>query len=162
MSGFSKTFSITGWRVGYLVADPRWIPAIGYFHDLAFICAPAPFQHACADGVEQLPQSFYASLASDHLAKRTLLVDALRQAGLTPHLPDGAYYILASTGSLQGAGAAAKSRDLLARTGVAAVAGSAFFRAGSSAGESLLRFCFAKKDADLRDACARLGTLPRP
>lgn len=59
MSGFSKTFSITGWRIGYLVADPRWIPAIGYFHDLAYICAPSPLQHGVADGVEQLPPSFY-------------------------------------------------------------------------------------------------------
>jgi len=159
MSGFSKTFSVTGWRIGYLVADPRWIPSIGYFHDLSFICAPSPFQHACADGVEQLPPSFYHSLATDHLAKRALLLDALSAAGLTPHIPDGAYYILASTGSLQGANAAEKSRDLLARTGVAAVAGSAFFRPGAVQGESLLRFCFAKKDADLRDACARLRTL---
>ncbi len=161
MSGFSKTFSVTGWRVGYLVADPRWIPSIGYFHDLSFICAPAPFQHACADGVEQLPPSFYHSLATDHLAKRTLLLDALRAAGLTPHVPDGAYYILASTGSLRGENAAAKSRDLLTRTGVAAVAGSAFFRPGVPEGESLLRFCFAKKEADLQDACVRLRTLTR-
>ncbi len=159
MSGFSKTFSVTGWRIGYLVADPRWIPSIGYFHDLSFICAPSPFQHACADGVEQLPASFYTALATDHLTKRTLLVDALRAAGLTPHIPDGAYYILASTGALQGANAAARSRDLLARTGVAAVAGSAFFRPGAPHAEDLLRFCFAKKDADLRDACDRLRTL---
>ncbi len=159
MSGFSKTFSVTGWRVGYLVADPRWIPSIGYFHDLSYVCAPAPFQHACADGVEQLPTSFYEGLAIEHLAKRTMLVDALRSAGLTPHIPDGAYYILASTGALRGANAAEKSRDLLARTGVAAVAGSAFFRAGASEGETLLRFCFAKKEEDLKEACNRLRTL---
>ncbi len=159
MSGFSKTFSVTGWRVGYLVADPRWIPSIGYFHDLSFICAPSPFQHACADGVEQLPPSFYAALTMDHFAKRTLLVEALRAAGLTPHVPDGAYYILASSGMLRGADAAEKSRDLLGRTGVAAVAGSAFFRPGAPRAEDLLRFCFAKKDADLRDACERLRTL---
>ena len=159
MSGFSKTFSITGWRIGYLVADPRWIPAIGYFHDMAYICAPSPLQHGVADGVEQLPPSFYTGLAADHLAKRTLLVDALRVAGLTPHVPEGSYYILASTGSLRGANAAEKSRDLLARTGIAAVAGSAFFRPGSPEGEQLLRFCFAKKDADLQEACARLRSL---
>ena len=159
ISGFSKTFSVTGWRVGYLVADAQWIPAISYFHDLLYVCAPAPFQHACADGVEQLPPSFYKSLADDHLAKRAVLVDALRAAGLTPHIPDGAYYILASTGTLRGANAAEKSRDLLARTGVASVAGSAFFRPGSPAGESLLRFCFAKKDADLAEAARRLATL---
>ena len=132
MSGFSKTFSVTGWRVGYLVADARWLPSIGYFHDMAYVCAPAPLQHGVADGVEQLPPSFYTALSADHLAKRTLLVDALRAAGLTPHVPDGAYYILASTGALEGANAAEKSRDLLRRTGVAAVAGSAFFRPGSA------------------------------
>ena len=159
MSGFSKTFSITGWRIGYLVADPRWIPAIGYFHDLAYICAPSPLQHGVADGVEQLPPSFYTALAADHLGKRTLLVDALCAAGLTPHVPEGSYYILASTGSLRGANAAQKSRDLLGRTGVASVPGSAFFRPGSPEGEHLLRFCFAKKDADLQDARARLRSL---
>ena len=159
MSGFSKTFSVTGWRIGYLVADARWVGAIGYFHDLSFICAPSPLQHGVADGVEQLPPSFYTSLADEHFAKRTMLVDALNAAGLTPHIPDGAYYILASTGSLQGTNAAARSRDLLRRTGVAAVAGSAFFRAGSTAGEHLLRFCFAKKDAELAEGCRRLRTL---
>jgi aminotransferase len=159
ISGFSKTFSVTGWRVGYLVADAKWIPSIGYFHDLLYVCAPAPFQHACADGVEQLPQSFYTALADDHLRKRAMLVEALRVGGLTPHIPDGAYYILASTGNLQGANAAEKSRNLLARTGVASVAGSAFFRLGSPTGESLLRFCFAKKDTDLAEACRRLAAL---
>jgi aminotransferase len=159
ISGFSKTFSVTGWRVGYVVADPKWMPSIGYFHDLLYICAPSPFQHACADGVEQLSSSFYTALAQEHLAKRTLLVDGLRTAGLTPHVPDGAYYILANTGSLEGANAAEKSRNLLARTGVASVAGSAFFRPGSPVGENLLRFCFAKKDQDLHEACRRLATL---
>ena len=162
MSGFSKTFSVTGWRVGYLVADPRWLPAIGYFHDLAYICAPSPLQHGVADGVEQLPTSFYSGLATDHLRKRDQLAEALRAVGLTPHIPEGAYYMLAATGSLEGANAAEKARDLLRRTGVAAVAGSAFFRAGSPQGEHLLRFCFAKKDADLDEACQRLRTLQTP
>jgi aminotransferase len=159
MSGFSKTFSVTGWRIGYLVADARWVPSIGYFHDMTYVCAPAPLQHGVADGVQQLPQSFYAALATDHLGKRAMLVEALRAAGLTPHVPDGAYYILAGTGSLQGRNAAEKARDLLARTGVAAVAGSAFFRPGSAAGDALLRFCFAKRDAELAEACRRLKTL---
>jgi aminotransferase len=159
MSGFSKTFSVTGWRIGYLVADARWVGAIGYFHDLSFICAPSPLQHGVADGVEQLPPAFYTGLAEEHLVKRGMLVSALEAAGLTPHMPDGAYYILSSTGSLQGANAAEKARDLLRRTGVASVAGSAFFRAGSSAGESLLRFCFAKKDEELAEGCRRLRAL---
>jgi aminotransferase len=154
MSGFSKTFSVTGWRVGYLIADPRWLGSIGYFHDLTYVCAPAPFQHGVADGVEQLPQSFYAGLAEDHVGKRALLVEALREAGMKPHVPAGAYYILADAHSVAGVSAAEKARTLLRETGVASVAGSAFFRAGG--GEELLRFCFAKKDADLEEACRRL------
>ena len=159
MSGFSKTFSVTGWRVGYVIADARWIPSIGYFHDMTYVCAPAPLQYGVAAGARELPESFYAALASDHLGKRTMLVQALRDAGLTPHVPDGAYYILAGTGTLEGSNAAEKSRDLLRRTGVAAVAGTAFFRAGSPLGDRLLRFCFAKKDEDLQDACRRLRRL---
>ena len=119
-----------------------------------YICAPSPFQHGCAAGLEQLPPSFYTELASSHLEKREQTVAALTDAGLTPHTPDGAYYILADATPLNGSSAAEKSRDLLARTGVAAVAGSAFFRKGG--GENLLRFCFAKRDADLDEACKRL------
>jgi aminotransferase len=161
MSGFSKTFSVTGWRIGYVIADAKWIGAIGYFHDLLYVCAPSPFQHGVAAGVEQLGKSFYAGLALEHESKREMLVTALRDAGMRPHVPDGAYYILASTAGLEdvltGATAALRARSLLAKTGVAAVAGSAFFRAGK--GEDLLRFCFAKKDEDLADACRRLRSL---
>ena len=154
MSGFSKTYSVTGWRIGYLIADPKWIPSIGYFHDLTYVCAPAPLQQGCADGVEKLGEDFYEGLAREHEAKRTMIVDALRDAGMRPHVPDGAYYVLASAGNLPGATAAEKARALLAKTGVASVAGSAFFRPGG--GEDLLRFCFAKKDKDLAEACRRL------
>jgi aminotransferase len=154
MSGFSKTFSVTGWRVGYLIADARWVGSIGYFHDLTYVCAPAPLQQGCADGLEQLGTEFYEGLAREHEAKRTMILDALRAAGMTPHVPDGAYYVLASAGSLPGATSAEKARALLTKTGVASVAGSAFFRPGK--GEDLLRFCFAKKDKDLVEACRRL------
>jgi aminotransferase len=157
ISGFSKTFSVTGWRIGYLVADAKWMGAINYFHDLLYVCAPAPFQHGCADGVELLGKTFYARLALDHELKRGMLVDALRAAGMRPHVPDGAYYILAEATGLPGANAAEKARALLAKTGVAAVAGSAFFTGGR--GENLLRFCFAKKDEDLAEACRRLRGL---
>lgn len=154
MSGFSKTFSVTGWRIGYVIADAKWIGAIGYFHDLLYVCAPSPFQHGVAAGLEQLGQGFYAKLALEHEEKRSMLVDALQAAGMTPHIPDGAYYILADASEIAGATAAEKARTLLAKTGVAAVAGSAFFHGGK--GENLLRFCFAKKDDDLREACRRL------
>jgi aminotransferase len=159
ISGFSKTFSVTGWRVGYLVADARWLPSIGYFHDLTYVCAPAPFQHGCAAGLEQLGQPFYAKLALDHERKREMLVSALGEAGMRPHVPEGAYYILADASGIEGATAPEKARTLLRETGVAAVAGSAFFRhepGKRSRGEDLLRFCFAKTDADLAEACRRL------
>jgi len=157
MSGFSKTFSITGWRVGYVVADAKFLGAMSYFHDLTFVCAPSAFQHGAAAGLEQLGPEFYRQLARDHEKKRDRLVAALQSAGLTPHIPAGAYYILADASRIPGENAAQKARTLLARTGVAAVAGSAFFRPGG--GEDLLRFCFAKKDADLDDACERLTRL---
>ncbi|MEO6804508.1 MAG: pyridoxal phosphate-dependent aminotransferase [Edaphobacter sp.] len=157
MSGFSKTFSVTGWRVGYLIADAKWLGSIGYFHDLTYVCAPAPLQQGCADGVEKLGAEFYEGLAREHELKRTMIVDALRDAGMEPHVPDGAYYVLASAKNLPGATAAEKARALLAKTGVASVAGSAFFRPGK--GEDLLRFCFAKKDKDLAEACRRLRAL---
>ncbi len=163
MSGFSKTFSVTGWRVGYVVADAKWMGAINYFHDLLYVCAPAPFQHGCADGVEKLGKTFYARLSLEHEEKRGMLVDALQLVGMKPHIPDGAYYILASIAELgnklAGRTAAEKARSLLAKTGVAAVAGTAFFAPGSGRGEDLLRFCFAKKDEDLAEACTRLQRL---
>jgi aminotransferase len=157
LSGFSKTFSVTGWRLGYVTADARWLPAMNYFHDLTYVCAPSALQHGVAAGLEQLPPSFYTQLAADHQDKRTRILSALTDAGLTPTTPAGAYYVLADSTSLRGKNAAEKARNLLAATGVAAVAGSAFFRPGR--GENLLRFCFAKKDADLDEACARLRQL---
>jgi aminotransferase len=157
LSGFSKTFSITGWRVGYAVADARWMPAMAHFHDLTYVCAPAPFQVAAAVGLEQLPPSFYTQIAADHESKRGRLLSALRDAGMEPAVPPGAYYILARATRLPGKTAAQKARHLLAATGVAAVAGSAFFRPGR--GEDLLRFCFAKQDAELDEACHRLRRL---
>jgi aminotransferase len=157
MSGFSKTFSVTGWRLGYVTAPVQWMGAISYFHDLTFVCAPSAFQHGAAAGLEQLPPAFYAQLAVDHQSKRERILSALRDAGMDPTVPEGAYYVLAKARHLPGKTSAEKARHLLAATGVATVAGSAFFRPGR--GEDLLRFCFAKKDGDLDDACARLRKL---
>ena len=154
ISGFSKTYSVTGWRLGYVTADAKWMPAMAHFHDLTYVCAPAPFQVAAAAGLEQLPLSFYLQIAADYEDKRGRLLSALEAAGMDPAVPQGAYYILARATRLPGKTVAEKARHLLAQTGVAAVAGSAFFRPGR--GEDLLRFCFAKLDSELDEACERL------
>ena len=157
ISGFSKTFSVTGWRLGYVNASARWMGAMSYFHDLTYVCAPSAFQHGAAAGLEQLAPEFYRQLAADHQSKRERMVSALKAAGMEPSIPPGAYYVLANVSRLPGKTAAEKARKLLGATGVAAVAGSAFFRPGR--GEDLMRFCFAKRDHDLDEACARLRRL---
>jgi aminotransferase len=158
ISGFSKTFSITGWRVGYVVCSPRWANAIGYYSDLAYICAPSPFQHGVAAGLNELTDDFYQSLNAEYATKRTLLCDALRDAGLTPSVPDGSYYVLADASTLPGTSSKQKAMYLLETTGVAAVPGAAFYHE-KPGGEELLRFCFAKTHSDLRNACQRLQKL---
>ncbi len=151
ISGLSKTFSITGWRIGYLTASARWMPSIAYFHDLTYVCAPSPFQYGAAAGLLQLPVSFYTGLAAEYQVKRDMLCSALAAAGMKPHIPAGAYYVLADVSSLPGGSAKEKARTLLRERGVAAVAGTAFFHEGR--GEDLLRFCFAKRDEELQRAC---------
>jgi aminotransferase len=157
ISGLSKTFSITGWRVGYLAADRRWLGSIGYFHDLTYVCSPSPFQYGAAAGLMELPPSFYEGLSAEYQAKRDQLCSALTDAGLTPSIPSGAYYVLADVSRLPGANAKEKARTLLRESKVAAVAGTAFFTGGR--GENLLRFCFAKRDEDLQRACDLLREL---
>jgi aminotransferase len=154
ISGFSKTFSMTGWRVGYLSASSKWIPAIGYFHDLGYVCTPSPFQYAAAAGLRALPDSFYHGLATEYQEKRDKICEALTIAGLTPAVPAGAYYVLADASRIEGDRASVKSRNLLKATGVGAVAGSAFYGAGR--GENVLRFCFAKQTSELDRACKAL------
>jgi aminotransferase len=154
ISGFSKTFSITGWRIGYLVASPKIIPTIGYFHDLTYICAPSALQYGALKGMLELPQSFYNGLATEYQMKRDQICTALTQAGLNPTIPQGAYYVLADAARVPGKTASERARNLLASTKVASVPGSAFFVSG---GETLLRFCFGKRQPDLDRACASLA-----
>ena len=157
ISGFSKVFSITGWRVGFLHASARWVPAISYFHDLTYVCAPSAFQHGVTAGLDDLPSSFYSSLIDEYQHKREMICEALRAAGLEPSVPAGAYYVLADASVIPGADSIAKAMNLLRLTGVASVPGEAFFQEGR--GDHLLRFCFAKTDSDLADACQRLTRL---
>jgi len=154
ISGLSKTFAITGWRIGYLTASARWLPAIAYFHDLTYVCAPSPFQYGAAAGLLELPATFYADLAVEYQAKRDRLCSALAAAGLAPSVPAGAYYVLADIAALPGGSAKEKARGLMRDRRVAGVAGTAFFHEGR--GEDLMRFCFAKRDEDLDRACELL------
>jgi aminotransferase len=156
ISGFSKAYSITGWRIGYAVCDARWAHSIGYFHDLAYICAPSPFQHGVTAGLNELKADFYKALAEEYRGKRDLLCSTLELVGLKPSWPRGSYYVLADASSLPGCNSKEKAMHLLAQAGVASVPGEAFFSEG---GQNLLRFCYAKTDSDLQDACRSLSRM---
>jgi aminotransferase len=157
VSGFSKTLSITGWRIGFSAGRREFLERLGYINDLVYICAPAPLQRGVAKALEVLSDDFYAGLTVEYAAKRDRLCGALERAGITPYAPQGAYYVLADTSRLKGTTSKEKVMDLLARTGVAAVPGSAFYRGNE--GDTLARFCFAKTQGDLDEACQRLERL---
>jgi aminotransferase len=154
ISGFSKTYSITGWRIGYAVCSRHWLPAIAYFHDLAYVCAPSPFQHGVTAGLYELGDDFYQGLSVDYAKKRDMICGALNEIGLTPSVPQGAYYVLADASSLPGKNSKERAMHLLHTAGVASVPGAAFYH--DQTGETMLRFCFAKEDRDLEEACTRL------
>jgi len=156
ISGLSKTFSITGWRIGYCICDARWARTIGYFNDLVYVCAPSPLQMASAKGILQLEEGYYRKLALEFRSKRDRICTALTEANLKPHVPQGAYYVLADISSLPGRDGKERAMYLLQKTGVAAVPGEAFYTSG---GSTLARFCFAKNDGELDDACDRLRRL---
>jgi aminotransferase len=153
ISGFSKTFSITGWRVGYVAARSAAVQPIGILNDLLYICAPTPLQWGVAKGLDSGPE-YYESLRRDYERKRDMLAAALRDAGMTPYLPHGSYYMLADIGGL-GFATDLEAADALLHEGrVASVPGSAFY--ASRRGERLLRFCFAKDFDALEEACRRI------
>jgi aminotransferase len=157
VSGLSKTFSITGWRVGYVICDPRWSQAIGYFSDLVYVCAPAPLQVGVAKGLLELDTAYYEGLSSEYRQKRDKICDVLGKAGLTPYIPRGAYYVLADISGLPGLSSKERAMYLLEKTGVACVPGEAFYH--DQSGENLARFCYAKEDSVIDDACRRLEAL---
>lgn len=159
ISGLSKTFSITGWRIGYAVCPAKWAAAIGNFSDLVYVCAPTPLQMGAAAGVVELDDEYFEKLAGKYREKRELLCGALDAAGLTPCVPQGAYYVLADTSSLPGDDSKSRAMYLLETTGVAAVPGASFF--SDAAGDAIARFCFAKENDVLEDACRRLETLKK-
>ena len=154
IGSFSKTYSVTGWRVGYALADAALTSRIRKIHDFLTVGAPAPLQRACVAAL-QLPDAYYRELASGYDRKRRILFDGLVKAGFACEPPEGAYYIFTDVSSF-GMSDTAFARHLVETAGVAAVPGSSFYHAG---GETKLRFTFSKKDETLEEACRRLERL---
>ncbi|MCG6909023.1 MAG: pyridoxal phosphate-dependent aminotransferase [Deltaproteobacteria bacterium] len=159
VSGLSKTYSITGWRVGYVICDAKWSTAIGYFSDMLYACAPAPLQMGAAMGLMHLGPEFYSNISKEYQKKRDRICDALNTAGLTPFVPQGAYYVLCDISKIPGSSGKKKVMHLLKEIKVASVPGEAFYHDAS--GENLTRFCFAKEDAVLDEACRRIESYGR-
>lgn len=157
LSGFSKTYSMTGWRLGYAVAPAEVAARMGILNDLLYICAPTPLQHGVVEAF-RLPDSYYEEMRRSYTRKLESLSQACRAAGLDVIRPQGAYYMLADVSRLGYASDQEAAAALLARAGVGSVPGSSFY-ADPADGRSQVRFCFAKKDADLDEACRRLRSL---
>ena len=157
LGGYSKTFSITGWRIGYCISSPRWAQMIGYMNDLVYVCAPAPLQIGVAKGIMDLPMSFYTDLVQEYESKRNRLCATLSQIGLTPSVPNGSYYVLADITKLSCANSREGAMKILGRTGVASVPGTSFFADATE--RDYVRFCFGKTIHDLDRACEALQKL---
>ncbi|MEO6055665.1 MAG: aminotransferase class I/II-fold pyridoxal phosphate-dependent enzyme [Gemmatimonadales bacterium] len=163
ISGASKTFSVTGWRIGWIVAPADLTDAIRKVHDFLTVGAPAPLQEAIALALDKLEPSFYQGLTAMYRGKRDLLQSALDAAGFRSVAPEGAYYILADyTGLGPAAGSDAPDDTAFAawlsrEVGVTPVPGSSFYREGG--GRSSVRFVFCKTEDILTEAARRLRAL---
>jgi aminotransferase len=157
IGSFSKTYSVTGWRVGYALSDAPITERIRKIHDFLTVGSPAPLQHACIAAL-MLPETYYQELATMYDRKRKILFKGLRQAGFSCQLPEGAYYIFTDISEF-GMTDSDFARFLVKKTGVAAVPGSSFYHNG---GQTRIRFTFSKKDETLMEACQRLGHLNLP
>lgn len=155
VSGLSKTFSVTGWRVGTIVAPPPLTDAIRKVHDFLTVGAPAPLQEACAAGIEFLGPDYYEGLVQDYRERRDVLHGSLLESGFACSAPQGAYYILADFSALSALDDVAFSRLLAKEARVAPVPGSSFFSRPED-GRSLVRFAFCKRVETLREAGERL------
>jgi len=158
ISGLSKTFSCTGWRLGYAIAPERESVAIRKVHDFLTVGAPAPLQAAAAVGMAFDPE-YYNHLSLDYRARRDSLLPVLAEAGFTFSTPEGAYYVLADFSGLSDKDDAAFARWMAAEIGVAGVPGSSFYHAGAGRGKSMIRFAFCKKQETLDRAAERLAGL---
>jgi aspartate/methionine/tyrosine aminotransferase len=156
VSGCSKTFSVTGWRVGTIVAPPDLTDAIRKVHDFLTVGAPAPLQEACAVAIETLGTDYYDALVAEYWDRGNLLVDALRDAGFRCAMPDGAYYVLADFSALSDEDDTTFAKRLTREAGVAPVPGSSFF-GSPERGRSLVRFAFCKRMETLVEASERIA-----
>lgn len=154
-SSLSKTYSITGWRLGYVWAAPRWTEAVRKVHDFLTVGAAHPLQIAAVAGLEQ-PPSYYAELSREYTRRRDLLAAGLHAAGLSTQLPQGAYFLLADIAHT-GLDDVSFCRFLAEKIGVAAVPGSSFFERPVT---NLVRFHFSRRESTLREAVERLSRLP--
>jgi aminotransferase len=158
ISGYSKTFSITGWRIGTIVAPAPLTDAIRKVHDFLTVGAPAPLQEAVAAGLEVLAQPFYDQLTADYRARRDVLCDALVSAGFGCTPPQGAYYVMADFSNISNLPDTEFSEWLTRTIGVAPVPGSSFY-GSAGLGKSVVRFAFCKTIDLLREAGERLGEM---
>ena len=155
LMGLSKTYGVTGWRVGYVAAPLVLSSAVRKVHDYLVVCAPHPFQRAALAAL-RLPPDFYEAMRAEYAARRDLFCEGLREVGFRLERPEGAYYVLADFDEIswrdEDVGFA---RRLVRDGGVASVPGSSFFTT-SDQGRRMVRFCFAKNRDTLRDALKRI------
>ena len=157
VNSMSKTYSVTGWRVGYCIAPPAITSAIRKVHDFLTVGAAAPLQAAGAYALS-LPQQYYDTLQTEYRARRDLLLPALETAGFKTFVPDGAYYIMTDISAFGFSDDVEFTKHLIREIGVACVPGSSFY-SEPSLGHQQVRFCFCKKDETLHAAADRLAKL---
>jgi aminotransferase len=157
INGLSKSYSVTGWRVGWCLAPPETTAAIRKVHDFLTVGAPAPLQEAGAVALA-FPDSYYEKLAADYRGRRDLLLGILEQAGFRCFRPRGTYYIMTDISAFGFPDDVAFARYLVAEIGVAGVPGSSFY-SDPADGRRQLRFAFCKTDETLQAAAERLSRL---
>jgi aminotransferase len=157
VSALSKTYSVTGWRVGWTIAPPDLTNAIRRVHDFLTVGAPSPLQEAAAVAL-RLPGSYYEQLAAAYLERRDLMVALLAKTALRPVTPAGAYYIMTDCSALGLGDDTAAATALIRKVKVAAVPGSSFY-SRPELGTNKLRFSFSKKLETLHEAGRRLSEL---